>query len=251
MIQKKDFLYIANWKNYFTLNHAQAWACSNKSPLSTLAEANKIVVCPSLEAMTTIGQMIKETPILLGAQNCSANNCGAFTGQVLAESLQQIGCSYCIIGHPETQRVCPENPQILGQKINQLWDHKITPLLCIGESAQDYELSHGALAIQNRLQPILEQLTSTKSHHTLGIAYEPLWAINSQTTPPFEYIEKQLAHIDSLCTKIIPQLSYLKLYGGGVDETNARQFKNIDILDGFLIGRASTDFQKLQKIVGL
>lgn len=247
----KKYIYIANWKSYFTYRQANDWMTINKNALATLAKREHIAICPSFESLSTIRDNLNHTNIKLGAQNCSAHNAGAFTGQILIESLKELGCDYCIIGHPEVQRLCTESADILAQKIQKLLHFQITPILCIGETAQDYELSRGAQSIRHPLEPILTHISKQQDLHTLAIAYEPLWAINSNSTPPSSYIQSQLEEIDRLCKRIIPQFTCLKLYGGGVDETNTRQFKNIDILDGFLIGRASTDFQKLQKIVEL
>ncbi|CAN5211617.1 triose-phosphate isomerase [soil metagenome] len=199
-----------------------------------------------------MGNATHGTEILLGAQNCSAHAPGAYTGQVLIESLKQLSCSYCIIGHAEVQQLCPENAQVLAAKAIRLIENGICPILCIGESAQDYELSRGSKKLDELLIPFFEILHNADlQQKKLCIAYEPLWAINSNSTPTPDYIAKQLEHIKTLHLHSIPELVCLKLYGGGVDETNTREFKNIDALDGFLIGRASTDFQKLQKIVEL
>ena len=247
----KKYLYVANWKNYFTYHQANNWISSHHDALATLAANNTIVICPSFEALSSINVLIGQTNIKLGAQNCSSHNVGPFTGHVLIESLKELGCSYCIIGHPEVQKVCSENLEQLAKKAERLLEYGITPLVCIGETAQDYELSHGDDKIRIALESFCDSLpTKGMVHTTIGIAYEPLWAVNSDSTPPVAYIEDQLRLAKEVCTRMAPNYTFLFLYGGGIDETNVREFKNIDILDGFLIGRASTDFQKLQKIVG-
>jgi triosephosphate isomerase len=250
-VKNKNYLYIANWKNYFTYQQANRWTSTHKDALFTLAANNTIAICPSFEALSSINSLIGQTAIKLGAQNCSAHNAGPFTGQVLIESLKELGCTYCIIGHPEVQKSCPENIEHLAKKAERLLEHGITPLLCIGETAQDYELSHGCDKIRIALESFCASLPPNQiDHNVIGIAYEPLWAINSNSTPPIGYIENQLRLTKEVCSHMAPNYRFLILYGGGIDETNIREFKNSDIFDGFLIGRASTDFQKLQKIVG-
>lgn len=247
----KKYLYVANWKNYFTYHQANSWISTHHDALKTLGANNEIVICPAFEALSSVHSLIGQTAIKLGAQNCSANKPGAFTGQILIESLKELGCSYCIIGHPETQAVCPESFEQLAKKAERLLEHGITPLVCIGETAQDYELSHGPDKIRTALESFCDSLPTKKmGHNTIGIAYEPLWAINSNSTPPIDYIKNQLRLAKEVCSHMTSNYRFLFLYGGGIDETNIREFKNSDILDGFLIGRASTDFQKLQKIVG-
>lgn len=246
----KKYLYVANWKNYFTYDQANYWVSTHKDALGTLAANNTLVICPSFEALSAINSLIRQTTIKLGAQNCSAHNTGAFTGQVLIESLKELDCSHCIIGHPEVQKVCPESFQDLSKKAVALLSKGITPLVCIGETAQDYELDRGADTIRISLEKFCDSLPNETMEHTIiGIAYEPLWAINSDNTPPIAYIKDQLHLAKEVCSRMAPNYTFLFLYGGGIDETSVREFKNIDILDGFIIGRASTDFQKLQKIV--
>lgn len=251
MNNKKKYLYVANWKNYYTYHQANSWISNHYDALETLAANHEIVICPSFEALSSINILISQTHIKLGAQNCSAHNAGAFTGQVLIESLKELDCSYCIIGHPEAQKACPETFEQLAKKAKRLLEYRITPLICIGETAQDYELSHGSDKIRIALESFCASLpTHQMDHNIIGIAYEPLWAVNSNSTPPIGYIENQLRLAKEACSRMRPNYNFRFLYGGGIDETNIREFKNSDILDGFLIGRASTDFQKLQKIVG-
>lgn len=250
-MKKNNFLYIANWKNYFTYFQAKNWINNYKEPLTALAKNRLLVMCPSFESLSTIAMNIKNTSIKLGAQNCSTHNAGAFTGQILIKSLKELDCSYCIIGHPEVQRICPEGFHELAKKAALLLKSGITPVVCFGETTQEYELSRGPDALSLALETFCDALpTAAYSNTIIGIAYEPLWAINAATTPPINYIKKQLALARQLCEEFAPGYRFLFLYGGGIDETNVQEFKNIDILDGFLIGRASTDFQKLQKIVG-
>lgn len=248
-MNNKKFLYVANWKNYFTYQQATSWIKTHNVALATLSQHHTLVFCPSFESLYMVGQYSINTPLKLGAQNCSAHRAGAFTGLVLVESLKELGCSYCIIGHSEVQKICPESFQELAKKAIRLLEFGITPLLCIGESAQDYELSRGPDVLRRGIESFCDALPTTKQpNNTIGIAYEPLWAVNSNATPPTDYLETQLMHIKNICSAY-PGYNFLILYGGGIDETNVQQFKNIEVLDGLLIGRASTDFQKLQKIV--
>lgn len=252
MANHKKFLYVANWKSYFTFSQANKWISDHKQALSTLAAHNTMVICPSFEALNSINSALSQSNIQLGAQNCSAHSAGAFSGQVLIESLKELGCNYCIIGHPEVQAVCPESFTDLSKKAVALLQHGITPLVCIGETSQDYELGRSADSIRIKLEQFCDSLPpKTENNGTICIAYEPLWAINSATTPPPSYIEQQLKIAKETCAHQAPDYTFIYLYGGGVDETNVREFKNIDALDGFLIGRSSTDFQKLQKVVEL
>ena len=104
--------------------------------------------------------------------------------------------------------------------------------------------------IEQQLEPLLGGLKSYKGEFkTIAIGYEPLWAIGNGSTPSTEYISSQLEVIKRIVNQHIPDYKTALLYGGGVNEANALKFKSIPHLDGLMIGGASTDFQKLQKIV--
>lgn len=243
-----SFLYVANWKAYLSFEQAKEWIANHKQPLATLAKDHQIVICPSFDALSAIAHELKNTNVAIGAQDCSAHKAGAFTGQVLAASLKEIGCTYCFIGHSEIRREYKETDKTIAAKTLLLLEQEITPIICIGESKEDYDQNLSIQVIEQQLTPILTILPAKKSA-TIAIGYEPLWAIGSTTLPSTEFLKKQLFTIKRLANQIIPSYKTILLYGGGANETNIRTFKDNPLLDGVLIGGASTDFQKLQKIV--
>jgi triosephosphate isomerase len=245
----KNIVYIANFKNYFTLQELIQWANHHKESLRKLAENHTLVLCPSFEALSQLSTIIKDTGVMLGAQDCSPFGPGAHTGHVLAESLKQIGCQWTIIGHSETQT--PPDFLLLRLKAEQLLKQNITPIICMGETEQDFKQARGAKIIEDQIKQLFTEWSNTLPHKTLSIAYEPLWAINHVDPHSYEsYLIEQLALIEKLCTQLMPDYSIQVYYGGGVNQSNADQMKQMPFVDGLLIGKASTDFQKLQKIVG-
>ncbi len=245
----EPFVYIANWKAYFTFNQAKNWISTHKQQLQTLGQNHSIIICPSFDALTMAAHELKETPLTIAAQDCSAHHPGAYTGQVLAASLAQIGCAYTIIGHSETKNECPENNDAIATKALLLLMNSITPIICIGETEQDYEQQRGIAVLEDQLISPLTAIAKNQLGNRIIIGYEPLWAIGNNQIPPQEYLITCLETIKRLCASYAPHYSSLVLYGGSVDETNIRFFKDLSILDGVLIGHASTDFQKFEKIV--
>ncbi len=246
----KNLRYIGNWKAYLSFNKASHFIKDNKAALATLSKNHQIIICPAFDVLAAIAPELKEANILLGAQDCSAHKPGAFTGQVLASSLKEIGCSYCIIGHWETRKECQEATQIIAQKALRLLEQEIIPIICIGESAKEFDLNLGTQVIEQQLEPLLAILKSHKeSFKKIAVGYEPTWAIGNGSMPSSDYIAKQLDAINQLIKQQLPDYELQLFYGGGINEINASKFKSIPLLDGFLIGHASTDFQKLQKIV--
>ena len=248
-MNKNNLIYIANWKMYFTHNQALAWIKNHRQALNTLGHTASIVICPSFDALASVGHALKDTGIALGAQDCSAHNPGAYTGQILATSLKEIGCTYCIIGHSEVLKEYKETHETIAKKAELLLELGIIPIICVGESAQEYEQELGVQIIEQQLAPILKTIKSQATRKSIGVAYEPLWVIGTDSIPPAAYLISQLETIKRLCSNYIPDTKALLLYGGNVNEWTIKPFKDTPLLDGVLIGSASTDFQKFQKIV--
>jgi len=244
------FLYIANWKAYLSYKQSKEFIAQNKDALKTLGNDYSLIICPSFDALATVGHDLQGTHIALGAQDCSAHQPGAYTGQVLAESLKQIGCAYSIIGHSEVKTEHHETIPTIAQKAIELLNHGITPIICTGETAKDYEIDRGAQVIEEQLTPIFNAISKKERNgYQFAVAYEPLWAINGGNIPTPEYLKRQISLIRQLAAQITPQYTSTVLYGGGVDEVTIGAFNNFPDLDGVVIGKASTDFQTLQKIV--
>src|SRR5438477_12817571 len=95
---------------------------------------NSIVLCPSYVALFPVTQILQKTAIHIGAQDCSSYSNGAYTGEISAQSLAEVGCSYCIIGHSERRTLFNETHDTVAQKLTQLLNNNIKPIICIGET---------------------------------------------------------------------------------------------------------------------
>ena len=212
---KNKFIYVANWKVYLSFKQEHEFITKNKDALKTLGNNYSLIICPSLEALATIAHDLKDVNISLGAQDCSAHQPGPYTGQVLAESLKQIGCNYGIVGHPEVRAEHHETNDTIAKKAIMLLTHGIIPIICIGETAKDYEIERGIQAIEEQLEPLFNTIAQKERNgYHLAIAYEPLWAIGSAGMPKSEYVRQQVALIRQLAAEIIPQYTCTILYGG-------------------------------------
>ena len=249
MVNNISYTLIVNWKMYFSFNQALQWIKINKDQLSQACKqsSNKLIICPSFESIYPIKLELANSQISLGAQDCSNHEQGAFTGQVSAQSLTEIGCSYCIIGHSERRQYQQENNEEIAQKLQLLLQNNINPILCIGESKQDYEQGKTEEILQKQLEPITKILNSIESKNTIYIAYEPIWSIGTGITPENDYLEAIFNFIKK-STQTWPN-SPILLYGGSVNENTCKKLKEVSLIQGFLIGKASTDFQMLKKIV--
>lgn len=242
---------VCNWKMYVTYEHTKQWLATYGTQLSTLVKNNSIIICPSFESLDLWKPYSNNTTVFLGAQTCSAYEKGAYTGQVAAHSLKELGCTYCIIGHSETRKYSHENNEIITQKFLQLIECSINPILCIGETAEEYNQQKTYVILKEQLKPLsslYNQLTQKKL--LLYIAYEPRWAIDAQNAADTPYLNDifNFLYQELLAFQYTPQ-EFQLLYGGSVNSKNSISLKSVAHVQGFLLGRAGTDFEELKKIV--
>lgn len=245
-------LIICNWKMYLSYQEAVHWVKTNTQELKELLyhKPHRLVVCPSYDVLGALKDALPAPHVFLGAQDCAAHLNGPYTGQVSARSLKELGCAYTIIGHSETRKNLKGTIEASALKTKCAFDQDITPVVCIGESEDKYKAGTSLKLLEEQMRPLLA-LSLRYSQKQLVIAYEPLWSIGTGIVPENAYLEEVFAYIAKRSQKMGLQRAPLLLYGGSVDETNAATLKAVPLLSGFLIGKASTDFQKLKKIVQL
>lgn len=245
----KPFIFAANWKMQLSFDQARSYAQENKQKFVELAtEKNKIILCPPSEALQELCDLFKGTPVAVGAQDISAYKSGAYTGQMQAQSLKELGCTYCIIGHSERRNYNHETNQDIAHKAQQLIAVGITPIICIGENRDQYEKKQTHTVLSEQLVPLFDTLATAKQ---ALIAYEPVWAIGTGLVPEISYLEEIFTWLNHQHTSRLPEVNIELLYGGSVNNTNAAKLASIRHLQGFLIGGASLDFQSFKNIVSL
>jgi len=245
------FLYVANWKMNMPFYKAGDFCKENYYGFENLSKLpdKKIVLCPSYTEIMQILILFKDLELEVGAQNCSARISGPYTGQVSAVSLGEMGCVYCIVGHSEVRKYLSEGNCEIIQKVLRLIEVKVTPILCVGENEDD-GIEWGKKVLFSQLEPVFEKIKSLGSKY-ICVAYEPIWSIGTGITPEVDYIEKIFGYIFEIAKEICPNVNITLLYGGSVNEHNVKKMKCIANLGGFLIGGASLDFKKFEKIVQL
>ena len=240
-------LVVGNWK----MNGAfEANRTLLESLLAALAQKPlpEIGVCPPFPYIPQIGALLADTRIRWGAQTVSEHRVGAYTGQVSAPMLRDLGCAYVIVGHSERRQYCGEtDDQVVLQAVAAL-DSGLTPIICVGELA-DEEASGQTLAVIDRqLAPVLATLGGVADEGaSVVIAYEPVWAIGTGKTPTPEGVQMVHAHIrQRLIAAGLVQTRIL--YGGSVKGGNAATLFALPDVDGGLIGGAALDAQDFSTI---
>ncbi len=211
-----------------------------KQMLESDLTLDNIIVCPSFINLDEFHTNE------LGAQDCSGEDCGAFTGSVSPKHLKEIGVKYVILGHHE--RSFYETPQMVRKKVSGALRNRLIPIVCIGETIEQKELLKTATVIKNSIIKIISKHEFNTGEPFI-IAYEPTWAIGTKLYPPIEEINDVLNYIKKI-TKELNIPNVLTVYGGSVSTINAKEILLLDSCDGILLGEASLNINELKQIVG-
>jgi triosephosphate isomerase (TIM) len=208
------------------------------------------VVCPPFVYLAELARALRGAAVKLGAQNVGAEAQGAYTGEVSAAMLKDVGCQYVIVGHSERRALYGEDDVLVARKFAAAQSRGLLPILCVGELLADREAGRTHELVGRQLEAVVA-LTGIGSFAHAVVAYEPVWAIGTgRTASPQQaqdvhaFIRQRLAERDA---KIAADLQIL--YGGSVKAGNARElFLQTDV-DGGLIGGASLKAEEFLSIV--
>lgn len=234
---------IGNYKQNPQTIDALTTLVKNTTILCQNAHSN-IALAPSFVHLPQAHELLQHSRIQLGAQNVAHTNdsTGAFTGDVSAAMLADIGASFVIIGHSEQRQHYNESADVLSQKIDHSTKHNLFVVFCVGESKMDYDA-------KNTLDVLTKQLSVLNNKQgDIIIAYEPIWAIGTGLTPTIDEIRRVHQHIKAFCQMQLNRQVQV-LYGGSVNEKNATMLAQCDLVDGVLVGGASLVADKFAAIV--
>lgn len=223
---------VANWKlNPSSQKEAEQLFDAVKEGVKDL-ESAKVIICPPYVYLSLL------KGLTLGSQNVSYQEKGAFTGQVSALMLKDLGVEYVIIGHSEARQYLAEKNEDINKKIKECLEEGLKIIFCIGE--QDGEDKETVLK-----QQIEEGLDGVSDVENIIVAYEPVWAIGTGKNCSIEETKSSVA----LIKKLLGQISIKILYGGSVNAENASGYLNEADVDGLLVGGASLKAEEFIKIV--
>jgi triosephosphate isomerase (TIM) len=215
-------------------------------PGQTTAE---IVVCPSFVHLWEVGRLLKASNVSLGAQSVCAEPIGAFTGEVSAAMLKDVGCRYVIVGHSERRAIYKEDDALVARKFLAAQGQGMMPILCVGETLEERERGTTNNVVERQLSAVLD-LAGVAAFADAVVAYEPVWAIGTGKNATPVQAQEVHAHIRSVVAtrdaKIAARLRIL--YGGSVKASNAREIFGMADVDGGLIGGASLKADEFLKI---
>lgn len=240
---------VGNWKLHKTIGEAEALVTDLKNQLGAVRDV-EIGIAPVFTCLAPVAKRLDGSSILLGAQDCFYETSGAWTGEVSANMLVDVGCQFAIVGHSERRAHFGENDSIVARKTRAVLDGGLRAILCVGESESERDAGRTTERVGTQLSAALEVLTLADLEK-LVIAYEPVWAIGTgRTATPAQaqevhaFIRKQMAarfgsQGESVCIQ----------YGGSVKPDNTEALMAEADIDGALVGGASLKAEDFAAIV--
>jgi triosephosphate isomerase (TIM) len=228
-------LIVGNWKMHGS--HP-----ANAELLAAIVAARPYVcdvaVCVPFPYLSETAVALAASDIRWGAQDCSAHEQGAYTGEVSAAMLHEFGCRYAIVGHSERRQYHAESDQLVADKAKAALARGVTPIVCVGETLAQREAGQTEAVVKRQLSAVIHTLAHCAAE--MVVAYEPVWAIGTGKTATPHEAQAVHALLRAQLAAATPRAAQMQiLYGGSVKPDNAAQlFAQADI-DGGLVGGAS------------
>jgi triosephosphate isomerase len=243
-------LIAGNWKMFKTGPEAVETTDRLVKLLSTTIDVD-VMIAPPFTALALVSDMLKKTPISLGAQNLFWEAEGAYTGEISASMLVSAGCRYVIVGHSERRQYFGETDETVNKKIKAAVKNDLIPVMCIGESETERESKETFSVLDRQVQKGLKGFSADEME-TLVIAYEPIWAIGTGKTATADQAQEIHLFLRAMLGKKFGNKlakSLRILYGGSVKPDNITDLMTMPDIDGALIGGASLEPETFSKIV--
>lgn len=224
---------------YKTVKEARKFAQEFKKCYT--ASDVKVAICAPFTQIGVLAKEFQGTGIKVGAQNMHFAEEGAFTGEISAYMLKELGADYCIIGHSERRLYFGETDETVNKKLHTAFKHDILPILCVGEVLQERDEGKAFSVVLNQMKQALSGLDANLAEK-LTVAYEPVWAIGTGRTATPEQADEMCGYIRSIITECFNEDVAEKVviqYGGSVKPGNAAELLNMYEIDGALVGGAS------------
>jgi triosephosphate isomerase len=200
-----------------------------------------VAVIPPFVYLSSVGEAIGSSGVALGAQDVYFEEKGAFTGEISAAMLKDVGCTYVLCGHSERRHVIGETDELINKKLLSSLGGGLLPILCVGELLEERDASQTEEVVERQLRAGLAGLSAEKAS-AVTIAYEPVWAIGTGRTATREQAQEVHAFIRKLLGEVYDQglADGIRIqYGGSVKPGNAKELMSEPDVDGCLVGGAS------------
>lgn len=241
-------LVVGNWKMHGQIDQVIQLINQLKDSVPA-ALSSQVAVLPPAIYIPLVKELLNQSAINLGAQNVYPKDSGAYTGEISAPMLKDFNCRYVLVGHSERRQLFGEDENFVAHKFHHVKNHGMIPVLCVGETLDQREKGQTEQIIAKQLLAVKEY--DADCFRNCIIAYEPVWAIGTGKTASPELVQEVHQHIRSLVAisnrDDAEQITLL--YGGSVNEGNARALFSMPDVDGGLVGGASLNANQFLEIV--
>ena len=237
-----------NWKMNKTPLEAEALV---RELIPLVADSQtEVVVCPPFVCLPAVAALVAGTNIALGAQNLHFAPSGAYTGEISAQMLKELGVTYVIIGHSERRQYFAETDETVNKKIKAAFEAGLKPIVCVGETLSQREAGITAEFVAMQTKLAIAGL-SAEQVSSLVIAYEPIWAIGTGKTATADEANATIGQIRQAVRECAGEAAdALRIqYGGSMNPKNASELMSKPQIDGGLIGGASLKAEDFSRVV--
>lgn len=243
-------LVAGNWKMHGTKQSVADLVTALEQHSQDIPRETEVAVFPPYVFLDQVAQSLAGSIISWGAQNISAEQNGAFTGEISAEMLREFNCKYVIVGHSERRTYYAEDDQIVAKKADIAAKVGLKPIICVGESLAEREQNCTELVIERQLSAILALDSAHDLVQNAVFAYEPIWAIGTGITATPSQAQTVHAFIRKRLEEFAPSYATQVriIYGGSVKASNAMALFAMPDIDGALVGGASLNAQEFLDI---
>lgn len=220
-------------------------------PLVKDVTRTDVVVCVPFTCIEKVKKLVKGSKIKVGAQNVAWADKGAFTGEISAAMLKEVGAEYVIIGHSERRQYFGETDKSVNMRLMQALKNELKPIVCVGETLDERNGGKTETVLRAQLEGGLEGI-SAEDMKNVVIAYEPVWAIGTGVTATAEQANTTIKFIRKTLAKMFtrPVANKVRIqYGGSMNAKNASELMAMSDIDGGLIGGASLKAEDFSKVV--
>ncbi len=236
---------IGNWKMQLNESESEAlaaevvrlWAAQGATKTDVT-----VVLCPSHMALEEVGKITRGTPVAMGAQDTFWEDKGAFTGEISAKTLKELGCEYCLVGHSERRQFLAETDEMVNKKVQALLRHGLVPIVCVGETLDERNSGRRDSVVISQVRVAMNGVRLVGAQRVI-IAYEPRWVIGSgNAVAPESAAEMHhliISTLQELFAADIVDRQFSVIYGGAADSKNLAGFLAMDVIRGSLVGGAA------------
>ena len=242
----------ANWKMNKTVREAEEYTAALLPRAADAEEDVDVAVCVPFTCLHEVGRMAEDSAIMAGAQNFYYEDSGAFTGEISAPMLLDVGARAVIVGHSERREVFGETDEMVAKKAKRALEADILPIICVGETKEERDAGGMWEKVSGQVGRVIEELEDAGGESVV-FAYEPIWAIGTGDTATPEDAQDAIGKIRGLLGESQGDDfagSVRILYGGSVKPENASEIMAQEDVDGALVGGASLEVESFVELIG-